>query len=85
MKTNMISVFTTITCLASALTVVACAAPTKEEPRAKTRTTSSAASTPDVVEEEGNADKITCTADADCDSDERCENGKCVGLDGDRD
>ena len=30
--------------------------------------------------EDGAADKVTCSVNADCDSDEVCTNGKCTGL-----
>lgn len=81
--TKLVPVLTKIACVASVLTAVACSGTTSDDARAKS--TSSAASTPNDVEEEGNADKVICAVDADCDSDERCESGRCAGLDGDRD
>jgi hypothetical protein len=76
----------TIACVASLLTAVACTGnTTDQQPTAKTKSASTATSTPNDVEEEGAADKVTCSVDSDCDSDERCDTGKCVGLDGDRD
>ena len=83
MKTNILRVLIKSACVASVLTAVACTATTSDEPRAKTRSTSSAASVHD-AEEEGSADKVSCAVDADCDLDERCQSGSCVGLDGDR-
>jgi hypothetical protein len=86
MKTNMISLLTKIACLASLLTVVACAGSTSDQRSATVKSASSTASVaPSGEEEEGAADKVVCKASSDCDSDERCDNGKCVGLDGDRD
>ena len=77
-----------LACAASLVTAAACNGAPEEE-RAKT---ASSLSTPtatttatDADEEEGANDKILCRADADCDSDERCVEGRCVGLDGDRD
>jgi len=33
--------------------------------------------------DDGPEDKVVCSVDTDCDSDEVCLNGKCTGLDGD--
>ena len=86
MTTSMIALLTKMVCVASMLGAVACTASTsKEPPPATTKSAVSAAATPTDGEEEGAADKVTCTVSAACDSDERCENGRCAGLDGDMD
>ena len=60
---------------------VACAGATSDEPKTSTAT---GASSTAADEEEAN-DKVLCKVDGDCDSDERCDTGRCVGLDGDKD
>lgn len=84
MKTTMISLLTKMVCVASLLSAVACTATTSKDqpPPAKSKSAVTAATN---LEEEGAADKVTCSVNADCDSDERCENGRCAGLDGDKD
>lgn len=84
MKSAIVPTLVKIACVASLLSAVACTAATSEEPRTKTKTSASATSTASDIEEEGDADKVTCAVDADCDSDERCQSGRCAGLDGDQ-
>ena len=84
MKIATVPMLTRIVCVACLLTAVACTGTTSDEPRTKTKTAASATSTSSDIEEEGDADKVICAVSADCDSDEVCESGKCVGLDGDR-
>ena len=79
---NTLSLFVKIACSVSLVAAVACTGNTSNDPK-KTASVARAASTD--PEDEGAGDKVTCKVDSDCDSDERCVDAKCAGLDGDRD
>ena len=69
--------------LALAGLTAACAGTTIDDTKPKTNTATGASSSED--DEDDVNDKVLCKVDGDCDSDERCEAGRCVGLDGDKD
>ena len=79
MKTSTFSLLAKLACVATVLSAVACSSNASKDPNPNTKSASSATT---ADQEEAN-DKVTCSVDADCDSDERCVSGKCAGLDGD--
>jgi hypothetical protein len=85
---NTIRMLMKMAVLATVFGAVACTSSTsddRESSRAKTQNASTTTTAEPDIEEEGDADKVTCSVNTDCDSDERCERGRCVGLDGDQD
>jgi len=67
--------------LGSLLAAVACGG--TAEPRGGETKSSVNAATKCAGEDEGAEDKLTCSEDPECDADEFCLTGKCVGSDGD--
>ena len=76
---SIIATVSRITALTTLLAAVACGS--GAEDTGKSQSSAASGACPD--DEEGAADKVTCTVDADCDSDEVCTAGLCAGLDGD--
>ena len=79
MKTSTFSLLAKLACVATVLSAVACSSTASRAPTPNTKSASSATT----ADQEEPNDKVFCSVDADCDSDERCEHGKCAGLDGD--
>ena len=84
MKTSTFSLLAKIACIATVLSAVACSSTASKDPSTNTKPqTSKSAVSASAADQEEPDDKVTCSVDTDCDSDERCESGRCAGLDGD--
>ena len=71
-----------VLCLASLLAAMACSGEDPNSDKTQNPITNGKCADDEGADDDGPNDKITCSVDTDCDSDEYCSNGLCTGLDG---